>query len=35
VTIRNEAGREIWDMLRATERLVEEPTTREGQRQEL
>jgi len=34
VTIRNEAGREIWDMLRATERLVEEPTTREGQRQE-
>jgi len=33
-TIRNEKGREIWDLLRGTERLVEEPTTREGARQD-
>ena len=33
-TVRNERGREIWDLLRRTERLVEEPCTREGTRQD-
>ena len=33
-TIRNERGREIWDLVNKTNRLVESPVTRSGKRQD-